>query len=151
VTNRFTLAFNTEAGYGDGYDGKAYPIFKNFYAGGIGSVRGYDGGSLGPRQLLSDGSAGSALGGNRRFNFSLEGLLPLPGADRTLRALTFIDGGQVWGRDDKLSFSDLRYSAGFGIAWVSPIGPLKLSYAYPFKNQPGDRLQRFQFQIGTGF
>jgi outer membrane protein insertion porin family len=151
VTSRFTLAFNTEAGYGNGYDGKPYPIFKNFYAGGIGSVRGYDGGSLGPRQLLTDGSFGDSLGGNRRFNFSLEGLMPLPGADRTLRALAFVDGGQVWGPDQKLSFGDLRYSAGFGIAWVSPIGPLKLSYAYPFKEQAGDRLQRFQFQIGTGF
>jgi len=151
VTSQFTLGFNTELGYGDGYSGKAYPIFKNFYAGGIGSVRGYDGGSLGPRQLLADGSPGSSLGGTRRLNFSIEGLVPLPGADRTLRALGFIDGGQVWGRDEQVRLGDLRYSVGVGIAWISPIGPLKLSYALPLRSQPFDRLQRFQFQIGTGF
>ena len=155
-------------------DGGAYPFFKNFYAGGIGSVRGYEGGTLGPCDL-----AGNPLGGNRRFNASFEALQPLPGADRTLRALAFFDMGQVWGQNvlcpdgsppsttpntlicqtagnpvyenQKVSFGDLRYSVGIGIAWISPMGPLKLSYAYPIHNQPGDRLQRFQFQIGTGF
>ena len=146
LTNRFTLAFNGELGYGGAYGGKPYPVFKNFYAGGIGSVRGYDGGSLGPRDEF-----GTPLGGTRRVNFSIEALTPLPGADRTLRMLAFVDGGQVFGKDDKVRFGDLRFSAGLGIAWVSPIGPMKLSLAYPFKDKPGDRLQRFQFQIGTGF
>ncbi len=146
VTSKFTLAFNGEIGYGDSYSGKPYPVFKHFYAGGIGSVRGYDGGSLGPRDL-----AGNALGGTRRINFAIEALSPLPGADRTLRALAFLDGGQVWGPDDKVRFSDFRFSTGLGIAWISPIGPMKLSYAFPLKSKDGDRLQRFQFQIGTGF
>lgn len=146
LTTRFTLAFNGEVGVGGGYDGKAYPLFKNFYAGGIGSVRGYDGGSLGPRDALGD-----PLGGTRRINGSVEALLPLPGADRTLRALAFVDAGQVWGAGEPVRLGDLRYSAGIGIAWISPIGPLKLSYAYPLKTEPLDRTQRFQFQIGTGF
>jgi outer membrane protein insertion porin family len=174
VTNRLTVAFNGEVGYGDGYDGDPYPFFKNFYAGGIGTVRGYEGGSLGPTDL-----AGNPLGGNRRINFSVEALLPLPGADRTLRALTFFDAGQVWGQNvlcpdgsqpvqigtlfscpttgnliyenQRVDFGDLRYSVGIGIAWISPLGPLKLSYAYPINDKPGDRIQRFQFQIGTGF
>lgn len=146
LTARFTLAFNGEVGVGGGYDGKAYPLFKNFYAGGIGSVRGYDGGSLGPRDALGD-----PLGGTRRINGSVEALLPLPGADRTLRALAFVDAGQVWGAGEPVRLGDLRYSAGIGIAWISPIGPLKLSYAYPLKTEPLDRTQRFQFQIGTGF
>lgn len=146
LTPRFTLAFNGEVGVGGGYDGKAYPLFKNFYAGGIGSVRGFDGGSLGPRDALGD-----PLGGTRRINGSVEALLPLPGADRTLRALAFVDAGQVWGAGQPVRLGDLRYSAGIGIAWISPIGPLKLSYAYPLKTEPLDRTQRFQFQIGTGF
>ena len=146
VTNRFTLAMNAELGYGNSYGGVPYPVFKNFYAGGIGSVRGYETASLGPVDEF-----GTPLGGNRRFNFSLEGLTPLPGADRTLRMFTFIDGGQVWGEDQKVDFNSLRFSAGFGIAWISPLGPMKLSYAYPFNSQTGDKLQRFQFQIGTGF
>jgi outer membrane protein insertion porin family len=146
LTSKFTLAFNGELGYGDSYGNKPYPVFKNFYAGGIGSVRGYEGASLGPRD-----SAGTPLGGTRRVNFSIEALTPLPGADRTLRVLGFIDGGQVFGAGEKVSFGDLRYSTGIGIAWVSPIGPMKISFAFPLKDKPGDRLQRFQFQIGTGF
>ena len=151
ATNLVTLAFRSELGYGEGYDGKSYPVFKNFYAGGIGSVRGYRAGSLGPRQLLPDGNLGDPLGGNRRLNFSLEALLPIPGADRTLRAAAFIDGGQVWGPGEQVRASDLRYSAGIGLAWISPIGPLRLSYALPYREGPLDRTERFQFQIGTGF
>ncbi len=149
--SRVTLAFNGELGYGAAYNGKAYPVFKNFYVGGIGSVRGYQSGSLGPRQVFVDGSLGDPLGGTRRVNGSLEALVPLPGADRTLRGTAFVDSGWVWGDDQQVRLGDLRYSAGFGIAWISPIGPLKLSYAFPLRTQPFDRLQRFQFQIGTGF
>jgi outer membrane protein insertion porin family len=174
VFQRLTLAFNTEIGYGDGYQGDPYPFFKNFYAGGIGSVRGYEGGTLGPTDFF-----GNPLGGNRRFNASFEALLPLPGADRTLRAAAFLDMGQVWGQNvlcpdrsvptvvgnlvtcptagapvyenQPIDFGDLRYSAGIGVAWISPLGPLRLSYAFPLNDKPGDRLQRLQFQIGTGF
>ena len=163
---RVTLAFNGEIGYGDGYQGDPYPFFKNYYVGGIGSVRGFESGTLGPRDVDD-----SPLGGNRRINFSLEAYMPIPGADRTLRALTFVDGGQVWGlapkkdangnfvivnfrpvyEDEKTDFGNLRYSVGIGVAWISPLGPLRLSYAYPLNKKPEDRIQRFQFQIGTGF
>ncbi len=146
LTSRFTLAFNGEAGVGGAYGGKSYPLFKNFYAGGIGSVRGFEGGSLGPRD-----ANGQALGGTRRINGSIEALAPLPGADRTLRALAFVDAGQVWGDGQRIRFGDLRASAGFGIAWISPIGPMKISFAFPLRKEAIDRLQRFQFQIGTGF
>ncbi|MFN9029281.1 MAG: outer membrane protein assembly factor BamA [Betaproteobacteria bacterium] len=151
VGSLLTLAFNGEVGYGAGYNNKPYPVFKNFYVGGIGSVRGFESGSLGPREVFPNGSLGDPLGGTRRLNGSLEALVPLPGADRTLRGAVFIDGGWVWGEDQKVKASDLRYSAGVGIAWISPIGPLKLSYAYPLRSEPFDRVQRFQFQIGTGF
>jgi len=163
---RVTLAFNGEIGYGDGYSGDPYPFFKNYYVGGIGSVRGFETGSLGPRDVDD-----SPLGGNRRLNFSLEAYVPIPGADRTLRALTFVDAGQVWGlapardengnfviangrpvyEDQRTDLGDLRYSVGIGVAWISPLGPLKLSYAYPLNRESQDRIQRFQFQIGTGF
>jgi outer membrane protein insertion porin family len=75
----------------------------------------------------------------------------LPGADRSLRGLFFVDAGNVWGSGQGIHFADLRAAAGAGIAWISPIGPLKLSLAQPIRSQPGDRVQRFQFQIGTGF
>lgn len=158
VTQRLTLAFNGELGYGDGYSNQPYPFFKNFYVGGIGSVRGFEAASLGPRDLQGD-----PMGGTRRINYSFELLTPMPGADRTLRIFTFLDSGWVWGqtpyvenntikyRNDSISLGDLRYSVGIGIAWISPLGPLKLSYAFPINDKPGDRLQAFQFQIGTGF
>ena len=88
----------------------------------------------------------------------------MPGADKTLRGLIFLDGGYVWGRegvavagggvayrDQDLSLDDLRYSWGLGVAWISPLGPLKFSLAFPINKKDGDDTQRFQFQIGTGF
>jgi outer membrane protein insertion porin family len=146
ITNRFTVAVNAELGYGNAYGGLPYPVFKNFYAGGIGSVRGYETASLGPVDEF-----GTPLGGTRKFAMQVEGLTPIPGADRTLRMFTFFDTGQVWGVDQKVTFNSLRMSAGFGIAWISPLGPMKFSYAYPLNNEPGDKIQRFQFQIGAGF
>ena len=146
LTNKFTLAFNAQTGYGGGYGGRLYPLFKNFYAGGIGSVRGFEAGTLGPRDANGD-----ALGGVKEINASVEALATLPGADRSLRGLFFVDSGDVWGSGEAVRFADLRAAVGGGIAWTSPIGPLKLSIATPIRHQPGDHIQRFQFQIGTGF
>lgn len=156
LSKNWTLGTNLQLGWGDTYGGKMFPFFKNFYAGGIGSVRGFETSSLGPRDTNDD-----RLGGDRQFIFSAELLTPLPGADRTLRGLFFLDAGNVWGyrRDpgqsnyyrEELSFDDLRYSVGFGVAWISPLGPLKFSLAFPLNKKDGDDTQRFQFQIGTGF
>jgi outer membrane protein insertion porin family len=149
LPRRFTLALNTEAGYADGMGGKPLPFFKNYYAGGIGSVRGYDSGSLGP----VDTATGERLGGNRRLIGSAELLFPMPGLgqDKSMRLGAFFDAGQVWGSGDKTSFADLRYSAGVSLTWHSPIGPLKLSLGQPLNNKQDDKIQRLQFQMGTVF
>ncbi|MBQ8829620.1 MAG: outer membrane protein assembly factor BamA [Burkholderiaceae bacterium] len=154
LSKSWTFAFNGEIGYGESYGDRPYPFFKNFYAGGIGSVRGFDTSSLGPKD-----DDGDAMGGNKKVNFSVELLAPLPGADRTLRMFGFLDAGNVWGEGDgrykndssNFSLSDLRYSVGLGVAWISPMGPLKLSIAVPLNEKEEDEIQRFQFQIGTGF
>lgn len=156
LSKTWTLGFNFQAGYGDSYNNKQYPFFKNFYAGGIGSVRGYESSTLGPTD-----SNGDHMGGNKQLILSTELLFPLPGADRTLRGLFFVDGGYVWGyerkkgqtgyHEQRFSLGDLRYAAGFGVAWISPLGPLKFSIAFPLNDKSGDDTQRFQFQIGTGF
>ncbi|RJX32612.1 MAG: outer membrane protein assembly factor BamA [Oxalobacter sp.] len=149
VSSAMTFAFNGQVDYGEGLGGKPYPIFKNFYAGGIGTVRGYEGSSIGG---VEDNQA---LGGNRRVfsNFEMQFPLTVEGKDRTLRWFTFFDAGTVWKENENMSFADLRYSTGVGISWESPIGPLKLSYGYPLNadTQAGDKKQQFQFQIGTGF
>lgn len=162
LSRTWTLAFNGEVGWGDVY-GKTdeFPFFKNFYAGGIGSVRGYNSGSLGPKEYYDpyDGDSDN-LGGDRMLTGSIEILAPLPGGDRTLRVFGFLDAGYVWGyegvgvrqyRRQSMSLSDLRYSTGIGVAWISPLGPLKFSIAAPLNDKDGDDIQRFQFQIGTGF
>ncbi|HQU87097.1 MAG TPA: outer membrane protein assembly factor BamA [Denitromonas sp.] len=143
---------NGEVGWAVGYGGKPLPFFKNFYAGGIGSIRGFKQSSLGPRILNTDGDL-DAVGGNRRLIANAEYYFPLPGTgrDRSFRLSAFFDAGNVWGQDEKLEFSELRYSAGLGFSWSSPIGPLKLSVGFPLKKQEDDKIQRFQFQLGSVF
>jgi outer membrane protein insertion porin family len=143
-----TLALNGEVDYGRGLGGKPFPVFKNFYAGGIGSVRGFDSSSLGPRA-----SNGDPLGGSSRLIGNVEVQFPFPGSgnDRSLRWFTFLDAGNVFAEGERMRAGELRYSAGVGISWISPIGPLKLSFGKPLNAKPGDREQSFQFQLGTGF
>jgi len=150
----YALMLNGEVGIGNGYNGKPLPFFKNYFAGGIGSVRGFDTASLGPRDVLAGGGISEdALGGNRKVVLNGEFLFPFPGSgkDRSLRLGAFVDAGQVWAQGQKASFGDLRYAAGLSLAWSSPVGPLKLSIAQPINEKEGDRVQRFQFQLGTTF
>ncbi len=145
---KFTIAFNSEVGAGKGLNGRPFPIFKNFYAGGLGSVRGFDQGTLGPRDVT-----GSSIGGAKKINFNLEVMAPLPGAgnDRTLRVFGFVDAGNVYGENETVDFSTMRASVGLGLSWISPVGPLRLAIANPVRKFAGDRIQRLQFQIGTSF
>ena len=155
LNRTFTVMFNTDFGVAQGYGGKPVPFYKNFYAGGIGSVRGYKDSSIGPRVVDSSGNTTSeALGGTRRWLGSAELLFPFPGMkdkSRTLRLSAFFDMGTVWGPDTKFQASDLRMSVGTALSWSSPIGPLKFSIGVPLKKKEGDQAQRFQFQIGTVF
>ncbi len=146
IVNDFVLMLNGEAGVAKGYGGKDLPFFKNFYAGGVSSVRGYDTGSIGPKD-----TNGLALGGTRRFVGNAEVLFPFPGVkhDKSLRASVFFDGGAIY--DQSGSGDGLRYSAGLAINWSSPFGPLKFSFAKPLNSKEGDKLQKFQFQFGSVF
>lgn len=149
LSRDLTLALNAQADYGRGYSGQPYPPLKNFYAGGIGSVRGYEGGSLGPRDPLYD----DFIGGSKRFFFNAQLYLPFPGTqqDRTLRWFAFVDGGQVYGNNQNMDFGNLRYSAGIGLSWDSPLGPLQISWGRALNKKEGDDTEPFQFQIGTTF
>jgi outer membrane protein insertion porin family len=149
LTDIFTLMLNGELGYGGGYNGKELPFFKNYFAGGNTSVRGYNISSLGPRDANN-----RTLGGNKRAVGSIEVLFPMPGMknDRSVRPSIFLDAGSVWGPGGVIPEQEgLRYSAGVAVMWVSPMGPLKISIAQPLNNHPGDNLQRFQFQFGQQF
>jgi outer membrane protein insertion porin family len=148
LTRTFTLSLRGDLGFAGGFSGKPLPFFKNYFAGGPESVRGYRAFTLGPRD-----SAGTPIGGNRRFVGTAEVLFPVPGAnnDPSLKMAAFIDAGQVFGQGEKLNFGETRYAGGLGLSWVSPFGPLRISIAQPLNKQEGDQTQRIQFTFGTGF
>lgn len=148
LNKKFTLAFNGEVGWGKGLNGQPFPVFKNFYSGGLGSVRGFDQGTLGPRDVT-----GSVLGGPKKLTLNAELIAPFPGAgnDRTLRIFGFVDAGNVYGEKENWELSEMRVSTGLGLSWISPLGPLRLAFAQPVRKFAGDRIQKLQFQIGTSF
>ena len=149
VSQAVTLLLNGEAGAAIGYDGKPLPFFKNFYAGGIGSVRGYAPNSMGPRDIN-----GAYMGGDKRVVANAELLFPMPGfgKEKSIRLSAFLDGGIIYGVPSEVPGSDgARYSTGIALTWISPVGPLKMSYASPLNEQFGDKLQRFQFTLGQIF
>jgi outer membrane protein insertion porin family len=145
------LSFNGEIGYGDTYNKKPFPVTKNYFVGGIGSVRGYMPGSLGPSYTNTLNGAITPVGGSSKLVGNVEYTFPVPGSgvDKTLRIFGFLDAGNIY--EGVPDFAGLRTSTGFGLSWISPLGPLKFSYGFPLNTKPGDRLQRFQFQIGTAF
>jgi outer membrane protein insertion porin family len=149
VSKEVTWLLNGEAGVAGGYDDKPLPFFKNFYAGGVGSVRGYEPNSIGPRDIN-----GAQLGGDKRVLANTELLFPMPGygKEKSVRLSAFVDGGIIYGVTSEIPGTDgPRYSTGVALTWISPVGPLKMSYAWPIAEQPGDRLQRFQFTLGQIF
>ena len=148
LNKKFTLAFNGELGLGKGLNGQPFPVFKNYYSGGLGSVRGFEQGTLGPRDIT-----GSVLGGPKKVTLNAELIAPFPGAgnDRTLRVFGFVDVGNVYGEKENWELSEMRVSTGLGLSWISPLGPLRLAFAQPVRKFAGDRIQKLQFQIGTSF
>jgi outer membrane protein insertion porin family len=147
---KYTLAVNAEVGYGDGLNGKNFPVFKNYYAGGLGSVRGFQQGSLGPQDTGCTSTVWCPIGGSKKILLNTEFYVPFPGVgnDRTLRLYSFVDVGNVF---DTIELDEMRSSFGLGLSWISPVGPLRFAVAKPIRKFEGDRMQSFQFQIGTSF
>ncbi len=147
------LMLAVDLGYGEGLQGQSLPFYKNFFAGGVNSVRGYDTASLGPVEVTNPDTR---LGGTRKAVFNAEVLFALPGLDKAFRIGPFVDAGNVFTDNNAVpsytfSKEGLRYSAGIAAAWISPLGPLKFSYGQPINEQSNDKIQKFQFQLGTTF
>ena len=160
LSKRYTFAVNTEFGYGKGLGGKSFPLLKNYFGGGLGSVRGFEQGTLGgvsPSSIApTDRAQDIRVGGNRSLLLNSELIAPFPGVgnDRTLRMFAFVDVGNVYctaSATVNCASNALRASSGFGISWLSPVGPLRLAYTTPIKKEVTDRTQKIQFQIGTAF
>ncbi len=144
-----TLLLNGDFGVAGGYDDKPLPFFENFTAGGVGTVRGYRSASIGPRDINN-----LSLGGDKRIILNTELLFPMPGGgkERSVRLSAFVDGGIIYGVPSVIPGTDgARYSTGLALTWISPVGPLKMSYAWPLNEQVGDNLERFQFTLGQIF
>ncbi|MCJ8160665.1 outer membrane protein assembly factor BamA [Acinetobacter zhairhuonensis] len=164
-------------GYGKLGYGNDLPFYKNFYAGGYGSVRGYDNSTLGPRydgvyysETGQTDPSPEEVGGNALVQFGTELALPLPFKGdwtRQVRPVLFAEGAQVFDTQcdvfatdaakqtckDKYGFDlgNMRYSVGVGFTWITMIGPLSLSYAFPLNDKPGDETKELQFEIGRTF
>lgn len=166
ISGPWTVRFRGDVGFGDGYgDESRLPFYKNYYAGGFNSIRGYEERSLGPRETKSKFDYGDpdALGGNLLLEAGLELIFPTPFVedDRSVRTALFFDAGNVFDthRTDlekdagaiDLSPDELRYSVGVGLSWLTAIGPLAFSLSKPIKDQEGDETQVFQFSLGQPF
>ncbi|GJL82018.1 MAG: outer membrane protein assembly factor BamA [marine bacterium B5-7] len=148
---RTVLKVAGELGYGDGYgDLDTLPFFKNYYAGGPSSVRGFDSRSLGPRDT---GPTPEAVGGNKRVTATVELLFPVPGAGDSddKRFGLFVDAGQVFSEEQSIDIGEVRVSAGLSFNWFSPIGPLSISYGVPLNDEDGDDIENFQLSLGALF
>ena len=148
-----TLLLNGELGFADSYGSDVYPFFKNFYLGGVNSVRGYENGAIGPRDIDPVTGQDFAVGGTRRILANAELFVPVPLIKNSsqFRLSTFFDAGNVYSENESLSLGELRYSTGVGISWFSPFGPLKLVFAKALNAKDSDQTQTLQFQLGQQF
>ena len=162
LTRAFTLRLATDLGYGDSFGGtKTYPFYKNFYAGGFGSVRGYETNTLGPRSTSSPSDPFNdpdPIGGNVAIGFNAEIIFPLPFIEdqRQMKSLFFIDGGNVFNTNclevstvcRDISDGELRYTAGFAMTWITGFAPISFSLSVPLNEKDGDETESFQFELG---
>lgn len=151
LNKTFTFALNGDFAYGDVYgDTSRLPLWENFFAGGIKSVRGYKDYSLGPVDSIGD-----ALGGNVKIVGNAELFFPAPFKlmEKTIRLGLFFDAGNVFSTHDgnDVDLGELRYSAGASAMWLSPMGALGVSLGVPLNDKSTDETEIFQFTFGTAF
>ncbi len=163
LTRDFTLKLKADLGYGESFgDTSQMPFFKNFYAGGLGSVRGYEKYSLGPQNSMSQGySRARPVGGNVQIVLGAEVIFPLPFVkdQRSVQSAIFFDAGNVFntkcGDLEVNCYSpeegELRYSVGLGATWLSGFGPITFSVAKPLNSDETDQTEVFQFSLGNQF
>lgn len=139
-----TIHLRARAGWGEGLGGDRLPVFERYFVGGISTVRGYEVRSLGPE--VDD----VLIGGNKELIFNVEHIFPIAPSLK-LRGLVFIDAGNAFSEDESIKFQNLRFSAGAGIRWFSPMGPLTFVLGFPIDREEGEDPSAVQFSIGTPF
>ena len=150
VFKNVTFMLNGELGYADSYGTGRYPFFKNFFVGGVNSVRGFENGTIGPRNIDPATGNDFSVGGTTKVVGNAEVFVPVPliKDSSQFRLSAFFDAGRA---GESISFDELRYSTGVGVSWFSPFGPLKIVFAKPLNEKQGDNTQTLQFQFGQQF
>ncbi len=146
--DNFTLNPSLNMQYIRGYSGRSVPIFRRFSMGGIGSIRGFDQYGV----TIRDPATGEVIGGNKTARASVNLFFPFPYMQSSgIRGITFADLASIADFNQNLKLSQVRASVGFGIEWLSPIGPVGLIWGFPVRKQPGDRTKSFEFALGSTF
>ncbi|WP_240609861.1 outer membrane protein assembly factor BamA [Billgrantia endophytica] len=163
----WALKFGSTLGYADSFGDDPFPFYENFYAGGLGSVRGFTANTLGERTTPREAGRDRTLGGNILVEGSAELLFPMPFIEdhRSIQTGFFLDAGNTFLTDcypvvegdgpsncsSGVDLGELRYSIGVGLSWLTPVGPLTFSIAEPLNDASGDDTQVFQFSLGQTF
>ena len=153
LTNEFVWNNDLSLGYAHSYGDDPYPFFQNYYVGGSNSVRGYKAASIGKQYYDESQDDFVSTGGTTKILASTSMLFPLPGGmfKDQVRLETFIDGGGVWEEDTNIALDEMRFSAGLSVLWVSPFGPINVSFAKALNDDAQDETESFQFGMGTNF
>lgn len=152
LTQSLTLKLGSDLGYAGAYgDTGAIPFFEHYFVGGSRTLRGFSAGTLGPRDTLTN----EAIGGTRKVAGNIELILPASwisdDENSNFRLSAFIDIGNVYASDENIDLDKLRAAGGLALNWITPIGPLGFSWAWPLKSEPDDDTESFQFTLGTLF
>ena len=153
LTKAFVWNNDLNLGYAHSYGDDPYPFFQNYYVGGSNSVRGYKAASIGKQYYDESQDDFVSTGGTTKIVANTSLLFPLPGGmfKDQVRLETFIDGGGVWEEDEDIALDEMRFSAGLSVLWVSPFGPINVSFAKALNDEAQDETESFQFGMGTNF
>lgn len=139
-----TVHLRGRIGYASGLFGKKLPLYERYYVGGIYTVRGLGYGDAGPKD-----SNGEPIGGEKELIFNAEYIFPIV-SEYKFKGLVFFDAGRAYGTGEAIG-SDLRYTTGAGIRWISPIGPIRIEWGYNLNKKPGEASSKVEFTFGSFF
>ncbi|HDL4234131.1 TPA: outer membrane protein assembly factor BamA, partial [Mannheimia haemolytica] len=170
--HKWVISTKASIAYTNGFGGKEVPFYQLYTAGGIGTLRGFSYGAVGPQAIYYNTKSGKfdsmnndIIGGNALAAASLELITPTPFVSEkyqhNVRTSLFVDAASAWNtkwkKDEYTNLPDygdfkrFRASAGIAFQWMSPIGPLSFSYAKPIRKYDNDDIEQFQFNIGSSF
>jgi outer membrane protein insertion porin family len=140
-----TIHLRGRIGWIEGILGKSVPLYENFYVGGISTVRGLGWGIAGPKDLVTN----EAIGGTKELVLNAEYIFPLV-KELKIKGVVFTDVGRAWGSGEAIG-SDIRYTAGTGVRWMSPFGPVRVEWGYNLSKKAGEASSKVEFSFGSAF